>query len=161
MAAFLQQLDQLRAKAVEQARADLLPTQRTCSELEQALLAARRQQHTHEHAVRSARETFAGASTVLALRSADAQRATSEQQLRAATDRVQHLQRALAAATDEREAKQAVLRAAAVAQRAVGRTMERRQADVSRRTERRAEDELEDSFRATARLAATRVSSTR
>lgn len=161
MADTLKQLEELRARAVEQARAGLLPAQRACAELEQALLAARRAQVERERAVRRARESFAGAGTVLSLRAADADRARQTQQLLEATERTRRLERTLALARAELEERQATVRAAEVARRAVGRTLARQQADVRRRTELRAEEELEDSFRVAARLAAGRVSSIR
>jgi hypothetical protein len=144
----LVQLEERRRDEVERASRELVAVRRAHEQALEAQAAAARDQAHHEGVRRAARESFATARTVLALRAAEATLHVAEVARVRARERVER-SRALVASTaralGEGEER---LRAGEVARRSVARTLEQRAADVSLRMERRSEDENEDAFRA-------------
>lgn len=144
----LSQLDGVRRDAVERARIELISRRQAHEQARHAHEVALRAQSDGEAKLRSAYADFARATTVVALRSAEVHAGGVRQGLATLVARCERTaKRCQLSELALRRAEDAV-RAAEVARRVVGRTLDQRAADVSLRTERASEEAAEDAHRA-------------
>ena len=144
----LQRLEAVRRATVERAQLALSEAQRVHAQAFEVRREACARQLSLEQAVASARATFARADSVLALRSAEQQLRSRSQAAELAARRAVALSATVHAAEQRLAGCREQLRRAEVERRAVARNLERRAADVSRRTELRAEAERDELYRA-------------
>ena len=102
----------------------------------------------HEAAVREGRAAFVAAIDVRTLRRSATWSSEASRDVARERDRLLALERRWGEAHADAQTAAVALRDAQVAERALARTLERREKEVSRRTERRAEDDADDAFRA-------------
>jgi len=141
-------LEDLRRDEVEHARRALAALRSSHASASTAAQAAAAGQARCEHELTRARDGFAGARTVFALRAAEAVLCVGQNALARAVHRREQSLLSVAESTRALALGEARLRSLEVARRSVARTLEQRAADVRLRTERRLEDESDDAFRA-------------
>jgi hypothetical protein len=144
----LHALSTLRKQLLERARLALARAIEKRTALAQARRAANELRARHEAAVREARAAFVAAVDVRGLRRSAIWSSEAARDVERDRGRLLALERRWAEADAQAQAAAHALRAAQVSERALARTLERRERDVSRRTERRAEDDADDVFRA-------------
>jgi hypothetical protein len=144
----LHALATLRKQLLERARLSLAQALDRRASLTRARRVAIEASARSEAAVRDARAAFSAAIDVRTLRRSATWSSEASREVARQRDRLLALERRLGEAHSEAELAAVALRDAQVSERALARTLERREKDVSRRTERRAEDDADDAFRA-------------
>jgi hypothetical protein len=145
----LEQLDRVRRDAVERAKRAHVEVKHTVQQRESALQTALQREQQAERLLASARADYARATTILDLRAAELQLVHARKvrsEAHAVRLRCDQAHAVARAALSEQER---LLLEAELGRRAVERRLTQQVADVGRRTERRREDEAEDTFRAT------------
>lgn len=143
----LEQLARLRAEAVDEARRALAEAEQARDARAALCAQARERCAQRARALADARAEFVDARTVAGLRWSSG-RTERAQQLRAmARAALLSAEQGLAAAEREVASRRDDVRARELGRRAIARTLERRTQEVTLRTERRHEDDLDDAFR--------------
>jgi hypothetical protein len=143
----LHQLEQWRRELAERTRTELATAQREHSASCLAEQGLRAREMACEHALTAARAEYAQANSIAALQTCARLLAVREAELRACRQRTARAASLRAQTADHVRTCQAALAHAERERLAVTRMLERRAHDVSLRTQRRDEDDLEDAFR--------------
>lgn len=143
----LHALTTLRKELLERARLALAQALEKRAALAQARRAAIEASACREAALRDARAAFVLAVDVRTLRRSATWSSEASRDIVRERGRLLAVERRWGEAHAETQAAATALRAAQIAERALARTLARREQDVSRRTERRAEDDADDAFR--------------
>jgi hypothetical protein len=140
-------LEDLRRDEVEQAGRELARRRVRHAEAHAAAQAAASAEALALRGLSAARQGFASARSVFALRAAEAVLCVANNALVRALHRREHARQGLLEAERALAQGEARLRSLELGRRTVARTLEQRAADVSLRTERRLEEESDDAFR--------------